>query len=837
VRRFTCSCCGKNASLVALALLIALVPLAANADYIVSGSPDGSSTFLVDDDLDIYVNEKLVFTDGVALANPTHPLVDLGTSLTAGDTLKFVVRNTYGYCTGLSPLFITCSPGSYALAAAGMTEHCGYDQGTGDPPVSYTSSYSLGDLCSGLSLTINPLKVPNDGTSFTYATATLLDSNLSAVAGKTVTFAVPPSVGTLVSDAAQTTDSKGQATVEILAGTTVGAGQITATDENGDTSSATLTILQVDKSLPDGLSVEDTLRQPGETDRQVIERLYKKAIPIGYLFSGFGSGVYNNVAAAVTSLPIVSSLVSSSFQEGLWKDSCGGYQAQVLDLLDSLRQNPNTSGYFKDLDYGPVQSNLGGHHAVVLYDHGTSYRSTGDVLDPWISQSPTVYSWSGWQVLNYFSGMTDTSTQKGLYPLTGGTSYPGRGSRQLEPPHPYRASDPPLDNDTYNLQVVVRGPVTASMTDAQGRTVGELANGTKNSMVPLSGYYILPDANGNPFTYFFLLGQQAYTLNLVGNGSGNADVAVSWIDPVNATLETYDYQPIPFTAGAAMSAPLSYELLGQDLEAPSGQYIPPNNLPPPSVVLSGGAEIKITQLNPGPLVSEATTSGFFEVTNYSGEVALITSVTVQVTNPTEFASLALYSNAGQAIPSTPGVTATETFNFPNPMVINNNVTAGIGLVAQMVSGALSPNDAVNVTAVAATPITPDGGPVLALAIPAAQSPIAETVTVDQTTLNFGTRVKIGEKKTEFVTISNSAERRSARSMPIAIESVQAFPSVFTTSTTCHEALAPGKSCKVIVTFTPTSTTVQKGLLAITTNAAGPPQVRLKGTGFEPMKKK
>jgi two-component sensor histidine kinase len=49
-------------------------------------------------------------------------------------------------------------------------------------------------------------------------------------------------------------------------------------------------------------------------------------------------------------------------------------------------------------------------------------------------------------------------------------------------------------------------------------------------------------------------------------------------------------------------------------------------------------------------------------------------------------------------------------------------------------------------------------------------------------------------------------------------------------------LAPGESCKVSVTFSPTDTTEQTGELTISDNETGAPQeVSLKGTGKEPKK--
>jgi hypothetical protein len=59
----------------------------------------------------------------------------------------------------------------------------------------------------------------------------------------------------------------------------------------------------------------------------------------------------------------------------------------------------------------------------------------------------------------------------------------------------------------------------------------------------------------------------------------------------------------------------------------------------------------------------------------------------------------------------------------------------------------------------------------------------------------------------------------------------ASPSVFALKSECDKTLEPGKSCKVKVTFKPTSTTPQSGELMIYDNLTNSPQsVPLSGTG-------
>ena len=121
--------------------------------------------------------------------------------------------------------------------------------------------------------------------------------------------------------------------------------------------------------LPPSITPEDTVRRPGESDRDVVERLYHTAIKDGPLkgitatTSVLGlpiqltSGNLNNMFAGLSSIPhITAPVLPAQYQEALWSDACGGYQGQVLNLFNQLRQNPLTSAYFTSLDYGPVQA-------------------------------------------------------------------------------------------------------------------------------------------------------------------------------------------------------------------------------------------------------------------------------------------------------------------------------------------------------------------------------------------------------------------------------------------------------------------------------------------------
>jgi hypothetical protein len=96
-------------------------------------------------------------------------------------------------------------------------------------------------------------------------------------------------------------------------------------------------------------------------------------------------------------------------------------------------------------------------------------------------------------------------------------------------------------------------------------------------------------------------------------------------------------------------------------------------------------------------------------------------------------------------------------------------------------------------------------------------------------LKFGKRTKVGKRsQAESVTITNGSSKRSRIHISITGETTAA---PFAVKSQCIKTLAPGKSCKVSVTFTPPNTTAQYGELTINDNEAGAPQqIPLSGTG-------
>jgi hypothetical protein len=107
------------------------------------------------------------------------------------------------------------------------------------------------------------------------------------------------------------------------------------------------------------------------------------------------------------------------------------------------------------------------------------------------------------------------------------------------------------------------------------------------------------------------------------------------------------------------------------------------------------------------------------------------------------------------------------------------------------------------------------------------------VSVGPASLNFGTKTTVGKlSKSKTVTIKNADKKGG---LPVNVEMESASPSVFAMKSQCRKTLAPGKSCKVSVTFKPVdTTTAETGTLMIFDNASGSPQsVGLSGMGKAP----
>ena len=80
--------------------------------------------------------------------------------------------------------------------------------------------------------------------------------------------------------------------------------------------------------------------------------------------------------------------------------TCGGYQIQVLYLLDSIRLQSDFSWILNGFDYGPIKQIQGLHQAAVIWPTDRTYLdgAFARILDPWPAQDPkgAEWTWVGW---------------------------------------------------------------------------------------------------------------------------------------------------------------------------------------------------------------------------------------------------------------------------------------------------------------------------------------------------------------------------------------------------------------------------------------------------------
>ncbi|MFZ0478299.1 MAG: choice-of-anchor D domain-containing protein [Terriglobales bacterium] len=106
------------------------------------------------------------------------------------------------------------------------------------------------------------------------------------------------------------------------------------------------------------------------------------------------------------------------------------------------------------------------------------------------------------------------------------------------------------------------------------------------------------------------------------------------------------------------------------------------------------------------------------------------------------------------------------------------------------------------------------------------TPNPSTITLTPAALSFGSQAIDIHSAAKVVTVKN------AGSATVDISSITASGAFAVSANTCGATLAPGKTCKVSVTFTPTSLGSETGLLSVNDSAYNSPQTAaLSGTGI------
>ena len=183
----------------------------------------------------------------------------------------------------------------------------------------------------------------------------------------------------------------------------------------------------------------------------------------------------------------------------------------------------------------------------------------------------------------------------------------------------------------------------------------------------------------------------------------------------------------------------------------------------------------------------------------------------------------------QPLAATPTATPTATSTGATPTPTGTSTPTATATATSTSTGSSTPSKTPTPTATATATATQTPTQTATPTATPTQLPIN---LIHPQTVSFGTGTTVGKtSKAKKVAIKNSSSKSSHLSAIIQMET--AAPP-FAVKSQCHKKLAPGKSCKFSVTFTPPDTTPQVGTLMIFDNVVGSPQtVTLTGTGKPP----
>jgi hypothetical protein len=281
---------------------------------------------------------------------------------------------------------------------------------------------------------------------------------------------------------------------------------------------------------------------------------YQQEIPIGWNINMYEmptAGWFNN-------------FIFAHFDNEAY--TCGSYQNYVMDFLDQIRTNPDPeiNSVLNGLDYGPIQTNGGGHVAVVVYPSGSDWTQTGTVFDPWPTQRPETYNINTW-FLNL-----------GLYAYSG---YSPEVSYGMENAYPHLSGKPPsypaqVDLEKNRAQpvrqiLVINSPVTVLLKMEDGSFVGVNPDGTATNQKPVNvSFYTVPKENGE-HAWFFMLPDQLADVSIYGQDEGLVHMALVSQDKIMA------YEPQRIQFGESLNFSIQPEATLSPLQLESGTSVEP----------------------------------------------------------------------------------------------------------------------------------------------------------------------------------------------------------------------------------------------------------------------
>ena len=318
-----------------------------------------------------------------------------------------------------------------------------------------------------------------------------------------------------------------------------------ANDAYGDITEIDLTVI-----VKDDPSVTYEIQFPVIDNFALIVEQYEKGIPLGLIRRENEEKINNWLQYVCPTLAnmerlggdvyygLATDLLSHIHPEyDVW--TCGGYQIQVLYLLDTIRLESDFPWILNGFDYGPIKQLQGLHQAAVIWPADRTYLDTefGRILDPWPAQDPhgAEYSSRFWLGLIGVSvpmgvGLTlELTTEPGSSDEYIDGLYPVRGPAWHYPPEPYwsfKSETPP------HYTVLLDCPVDLVITDSLGRRLGNVPNwdpaGGQSPFIteiPGLGWYamLLPDGTR---AWLINLPAEKMDLQITGTEDGSFNLAV-----------------------------------------------------------------------------------------------------------------------------------------------------------------------------------------------------------------------------------------------------------------------------------------------------------------------
>lgn len=169
------------------------------------------------------------------------------------------------------------------------------------------------------------------------------------------------------------------------------------------------------------------------------------------------------------------------YAAGAKSSMAGNYQDKGLQWLLSLyfSQDSTDKSLIEGLDFGPIQIEGGAHQAVVVYQTGTDWRTSGVVLDPWLEQKPQFYPIDEWDDLYVSSpepSMGNIGRPAGFYKGLFATTPDDNGKWKY--PNNFNTTFAVRNRANGGRRIAVASPVMALVSDNSGRSFGLHEDGT-----------------------------------------------------------------------------------------------------------------------------------------------------------------------------------------------------------------------------------------------------------------------------------------------------------------------------------------------------------------------